>query len=95
MVIIPMLVDEDNYARVEGREIVASLAKAAGLATMIQTMKDDLSNPDDYVRNVTARAFAVVASALGIPSLLPFLTQSVARGRVGRHVTQESKLFSR
>ena len=49
MVIVPMLVDEDNYARVEGREIVASLAKAAGLATMIQTMKDDLSNPDDYV----------------------------------------------
>lgn len=28
---------------------------------------------DEYVRNTTARAFAVVASALGIPSLLPFL----------------------
>lgn len=26
-----------------------------------------------YVRNTTARAFAVVASALGIPALLPFL----------------------
>jgi splicing factor 3B subunit 1 len=26
-----------------------------------------------FVRNTTARAFAVVASALGIPSLLPFL----------------------
>jgi splicing factor 3B subunit 1 len=80
MVIVPMLVDEDNYARVEGREIVASLAKAAGLATMIQTMKDDLSNVDDYVRNVTARAFAVVASALGIPALLPFL-DAVCRSR--------------
>ena len=40
---------------------------------MIQTMTDDLSNPDEYVRNVTARAFAVVASALGVPSLIPFL----------------------
>ena len=33
----------------------------------------DLDNPDEYVRNTTARAFAVVASALGIPQLLPFL----------------------
>lgn len=65
--------NEDYYARVEGREIIANLAKAAGLATMIQTMTDDLSNPDEYVRNVTARAFAVVASALGVPSLIPFL----------------------
>ncbi|CAP37996.2 Protein CBG21228 [Caenorhabditis briggsae] len=32
---------------------------------------DDLVRP--YVRNTTARAFAVVASALGIPALLPFL----------------------
>jgi splicing factor 3B subunit 1 len=32
-----------------------------------------LISSDEYVRNTTARAFAVVASALGIPSLLPFL----------------------
>jgi hypothetical protein len=49
------------------------LAKAAGLATMISTMRPDIDNIDEYVRNTTARAFAVVASALGIPSLLPFL----------------------
>ena len=29
--------------------------------------------PSRYVRNTTARAFSVVASALGIPALLPFL----------------------
>ena len=46
---------------------------AAGLATMISTMRPDIDNMDEYVRNTTARAFAVVASALGIPSLLPFL----------------------
>ena len=44
-----------------------------GLATMISVMRPDIDNPDEYVRNTTARAFAVVASALGIPSLLPFL----------------------
>src|ERR1700743_457331 len=33
-----------------------------------------------FVRNTTARAFAVVASALGIPSLLPFL-KAVCRSK--------------
>jgi splicing factor 3B subunit 1 len=73
VVIEPLLIDEDYYARVEGREIISNLAKAAGLATMIGTMRPDLDNPDEYVRNTTARAFAVVASALGIPALIPFL----------------------
>lgn len=40
---------------------------------MISTMRPDIDNVDEYVRNTTARAFAVVASALGIPALLPFL----------------------
>jgi len=72
-VIEPLLIDEDYYARVEGREIISNLAKAAGLATMIATMRPDIDSPDEYVRNTTARAFAVVASALGVPALLPFL----------------------
>lgn len=76
VVIEPLLIDEDYYARVEGREIISNLAKAAGLATMISTMRPDIDNIDEYVRNTTARAFAVVASALGIPSLLPFLKVS-------------------
>ena len=38
VVIEPLLIDEDYYARVEGREIISNLAKAAGLATMIATM---------------------------------------------------------
>jgi len=73
VVIEPMLIDEDYFARVEGREIISNLAKAAGLATMIAAMRPDIDNVDEYARNTTARAFAVVASALGIPSLLPFL----------------------
>jgi splicing factor 3B subunit 1 len=73
VVIEPLLIDEDYYARVEGREIISNLAKAAGLATMISTMRPDIDNVDEYVRNTTSRAFAVVASALGIPALLPFL----------------------
>ena len=73
VVIEPLLIDENYFARVEGREIIANLAKASGLATMISTMRPDIDNADEYVRNTTARAFAVVASALGVPSLVPFL----------------------
>lgn len=72
-VIEPLLIDEDYYARMEGREIISNLAKAAGLATMIATMRPDIDSPDEYVRNTTSRAFAVVASALGVPAMLPFL----------------------
>jgi splicing factor 3B subunit 1 len=73
VVIEPLLIDEDYYARAEGREIISNLAKAAGLATMIATLRPDIDHVDEYVRNTTARAFSVVASALGIPALLPFL----------------------
>jgi len=88
VVVEPLLIEEDYYARVEGREIVSNLAKAAGLATMISTMRPDIDNADEYVRNVTSRALAVVASALGIPALLPFLKavcQSKKGGWQARH----------
>ncbi|KAJ2471230.1 U2 snRNP component prp10, partial [Coemansia sp. RSA 2320] len=73
VVIEPMLIDEDRYARSEGCEIISNLAKAAGLPTMIATMRPDIDHVDEYVRNTTARALSVVASALGVPALLPFL----------------------
>ena len=40
---------------------------------MISTMRPDIDHKDEYVRNTTARAFAVVGFSLGIPSILPFL----------------------
>ncbi|KAI8084704.1 splicing factor 3B subunit 1 [Halteromyces radiatus] len=80
VVIEPLLIDEDYYARVEGREIISNLSKAAGLPTMITTMRPDIDHVDEYVRNTTARAFSVVASALGIPALLPFL-KAVCRSK--------------
>lgn len=84
VVIEPLLIDQDYYARVEGREIISNLSKAAGLAHMISTMRPDLDHNDEYVRNTTARAFAVVASALGIPALLPFL-RAVCRSKKSWH----------
>ena len=55
--------------------------KPAGLATMIAAIcVSDIDNVDEYVRNTTARAFAVVAQALGVQSLLPFL-KAVCRSK--------------
>jgi splicing factor 3B subunit 1 len=73
VVVSPLLIDEDYVTRIEGREIISNLAKAAGLSHMILTMRPDIDHSDEYVRNTTARALAVVVSALGIPALLPFL----------------------
>jgi splicing factor 3B subunit 1 len=64
----------------EGQEIISNLSKAAGLAHMISTMRPDIDHVDENVRNTTARAFAVVAKALGIPALLPFL-RAVCRSK--------------
>ncbi|WFD00902.1 U2 snRNP component prp10 [Malassezia yamatoensis] len=80
VVIEPLLIDEDYFVRVEGREIISNLAKAAGLAHMISTMRPDIDHADEYVRNTTARALAVVATSLGIPSLMPFL-RAVCRSK--------------
>lgn len=84
VVIEPLLIDQDYYARMEGREIISNLAKAAGLAHMIATMRPDIDHSDEYVRNTTARAFAVVASALGIPTMLPFL-KAVCKSKKSWH----------
>lgn len=80
VVIEPLLIDADHYARIEGREIIQNLAKASGLAHMISVMRPEVDHADEYVRNTTARAFAIVASALGIPALLPFI-KAVCRSK--------------
>jgi splicing factor 3B subunit 1 len=51
VVIEPLLIDEDYYARVEGCEIISNLSKAAGIAHMISTMQPDIDHANEYVRN--------------------------------------------
>ncbi|KFB37807.1 AGAP000178-PA-like protein [Anopheles sinensis] len=81
VVIEPLLIDEDHFTRSLGREIISNLAKAAGLATMVSTMRPDIDNNDEYVRNTTARAFAVITTTFGISPLLPFL-KAVCKSKI-------------
>lgn len=73
IVIMPLLVDENKIARLEGRDVISKLAKAVGLLTLIKCLRPDISNEDDYVRNLVSKTFAVIASSLGIQVLIPFL----------------------
>ena len=66
VVVSPMITEDDYYTRVEGKEIISNLAKAAGLPTMISAMRHDIDHNNEFLRDTTAKSFAVVASALGI-----------------------------
>ncbi|CAH03005.1 U2 snRNP complex subunit HSH155 [Kluyveromyces lactis] len=73
IVLCPMLIDPVPLTRSTGRDIITTLAKAVGLPTMIYTMRPDLDHEDEYVRNTTARAMAVVSKAFGVSQTIPFL----------------------
>lgn len=72
-VVSPLLIDEDVHVRVEAREIITSLTKAAGFANMVATLRPDIDHVDEYVRNIASRVFAIVAVTLGLTNFLPFL----------------------
>ncbi|GEQ68139.1 hypothetical protein JCM33374_g1806 [Metschnikowia sp. JCM 33374] len=71
--ISPLLIDEDITLRLEAREVIASVARAAGFATIVSSLRPDLDHADEYVRNLTSRVLAVVSTALGLAKVLPFL----------------------
>ncbi|KAM3165131.1 hypothetical protein ACU8KH_00893 [Lachancea thermotolerans] len=73
VVIAPTLIDEDIVTREVGREIISRLAHSVGFATIIMNVRADIDNQDEYVRNITSRVLAVVAKALGVSNMIPFL----------------------
>lgn len=73
IVVTPLLIDEDPVTRTIGSEIITNLASTTGLATMLTAMRPDIDSEDEYIRNITSRAMAIVAKTLTLPKLLPFL----------------------
>lgn len=73
IVMMPLLTDENKFTRLEGRDVISKLSKTVGLLTIINILRPDLGNNDDYVRNMVSRTFAVIANSLGISALIPFL----------------------
>lgn len=80
IVIMPLLVDEDKIARMEGTDVISKLTKVVGLLTMINILRPDLSNEDDYIRTLITKTFAVVANSVGIQALIPFL-KTISRSK--------------
>ncbi|KAK6200184.1 armadillo-type protein [Scheffersomyces amazonensis] len=73
IVIAPLLIDEDFTLRLEAREIISNLTKAAGMANMISNIRPDIDHTDEFVRNISSRVCAIVANTLGLSAFLPFL----------------------
>ncbi|KAL6205354.1 hypothetical protein ACLB2K_022615 [Fragaria x ananassa] len=70
--ILPLLMQQ-AAGKDQERHLLVKLTKAAGLASMIAALRKGIDDADEYVRNTTARAFSVVAHAVGVPALLPFV----------------------
>lgn len=71
--VAPLLIDEDMTLRVESREVISTVSLAAGLANIVSSLRPDLDHADEYVRNLTARVFAIVATTLGLNKVIPFV----------------------
>ncbi|KAJ4970947.1 hypothetical protein NE237_004046 [Protea cynaroides] len=71
-VLEPLLII-DEYTRARGREITSNLSKTEALAIIVAAIQSYMNSIDEAVRNTTAKDFNVIASALGIPAILPFL----------------------
>lgn len=69
----PLLMDEDILLRLEARDIIAAVSRSAGLANIITSLRPDLDHSDEFVRNLTARVFGIVAKTLGLLKVLPFV----------------------
>ena len=76
----PMLTEEDYFIRLEGRELISNISKAAGLSNFIMAIRNDLDNPNDSVRDITAQAFSIGANALTLPAVMPFI-KAVCKSR--------------
>lgn len=75
--ISPMLIDKDYYIRSEGKETIGNLAKVVGLPVILANLKQDFYSEDEYVRNLSSKILAVVASSLGIINLIPFIKAAI------------------
>ena len=95
VVIEPLLIDEDYYARVEGREIISNLAKAAGLPAMIATMRPDIDHNDEFVPTPRREHLQSSLRRWAFPLLFHSSEPSAYRGGAGALDTPESKSFSK
>mmetsp|Transcript_7544 Transcript_7544/g.10645 ORF Transcript_7544/g.10645 Transcript_7544/m.10645 type:complete len:799 (+) Transcript_7544:63-2459(+) len=73
LIVEPLLLEDDYFARTEAREIIASLSKAVGLATMLTALRPDVDNTDEFVRFSCARSLSVVGISLGVNNIIPFI----------------------
>ncbi|KAL5007763.1 hypothetical protein ScPMuIL_016569 [Solemya velum] len=73
VVIEPLLIDESREFRNMANTLLSKISNAAGFAMMISTIRPDLDHVDEFVRNVSVRAAAIVVARTRVRQSLPFL----------------------
>lgn len=72
-VISPLLMDQDRITQTIAREVISNLTLCVGLTTMVKTLRSDIEDDDQYVRNKCAKIFSVISKSIGIPQLIPLI----------------------
>ena len=49
-----MLISEDYFIRIEGRELISNLIKSVGIATTLTSLRLEIENPNEDLREITA-----------------------------------------
>ncbi|KAH0721137.1 hypothetical protein KY290_006055 [Solanum tuberosum] len=82
----PMLIHEDNNLRARGTEIISDFSKTVGIATMIDVMRHDIDDMDEYVRNGAAARHTGIMIVHKIAILMRSTALLVGSGAIQPHL---------
>ena len=69
----PFVSDENFLVRLQAREFISSIAKAASLSDVIQALRGQMDSNEALERENIGTIFAILSLAIGSEKLLPFL----------------------
>eukprot|EP00835_Amoeboradix_gromovi_P000725 NODE_27_length_33950_cov_0.349739.p3 type:complete len:920 gc:universal NODE_27_length_33950_cov_0.349739:12698-9939(-) len=73
VIILPLLVSEDYMTRRFGFQLFGNLTKAVGAFILLNRLKQDTANEDEFMRQCCSKALSVILSTVGISSVMPFV----------------------
>eukprot|EP00834_Sanchytrium_tribonematis_P003159 NODE_114_length_18474_cov_1.567510.p3 type:complete len:729 gc:universal NODE_114_length_18474_cov_1.567510:8416-6230(-) len=73
VIILPLLVNEDFMTRRLGFQLFGNLTKAVGAFILLNRLKQDTANDDEFMRQCCSKALSVIVSTIGVSSTMPFI----------------------
>ncbi|KAG9389791.1 putative splicing factor 3b subunit 1 [Carpediemonas membranifera] len=72
-VLSPMLLADTFVERTQGRQTISALTHVVGAPAIIASVRSHVASPNQLLRNAVASLLAVVATTLGLDSMLPLI----------------------